>query len=176
MTEISHVTGKDNVVADALCRHPEQAGQSYDYLSTEEQEMDLLCAHLFNITTTGEDTTLCVDDFGSSTQHLPQGDSSPVDYSEEVLENMSLPSPSKIGVDVCTASSFVTADLEVSAFSDAYPNCSDFQMKYAALQYHVGSDKHQTFPDYKIGNGLLIYFDGLKSKVCCAHLSSRSVT
>jgi hypothetical protein len=42
----------------------------------------------------------------------------------------------------------------------------DFQTKYAALQEHVGSDKHQTFPDYTIRNGLLIYFDGLKSRVC----------
>ncbi len=40
---------------------------------------NLLCAHLFNITTTGEDTTLCVDDFGSTTQHLLHDDSSPMD-------------------------------------------------------------------------------------------------
>ncbi len=55
------------------------------------------------------------------------------------MENLTLPSPSNIGVDV-------TADLEASVFSDAYPKCSDFQTKYAALQEHVGSDKHQTFP------------------------------
>ncbi len=92
--------------------------------------------------------------------------SSPVDYSEEVVENLTLPSPSKIGVDGYAASLFVKADLKASAFSDAYPKCSDFQTKYAALQEHVGSDKHQTFPDYTIRNGLLIYFDGLKSRVC----------
>jgi hypothetical protein len=109
---------------------------------------------------------LCVDDFGSTTQHLPHDDSSPVDYSEEVVENLTLPSPSKIGVDGYAASSFVTADLEASVFSDAYPKCSDFQTKYAALQEHVGSDKHQTFPDYTIRNDLLIYFDGLKSRIC----------
>jgi hypothetical protein len=131
MTEISHVAGKDNVVVDALSRYPELAGQSYDHLLPEEQEMDLLCAHLFNITTTGGDTTLCVDDFGSTTQHLPHDDSSPVDYSEEVVENLTLPSPSKIGVNGSAASSFVTADLEASAFSDAFPKCSDFQTKYA---------------------------------------------
>jgi hypothetical protein len=166
MTEISHVAGKDNVVADALSRYPELAGQSYDHLLPEEQEMDLLCAHLFNITTTGGDTTLCVDDFGSSTQLLPHDDSSPVDYSEEVVENLTLPSPSKVGMDGYAASSFVTADLEASVFSDAYPSCSDFQTKYAALQEHIGSDKHHTFPDYTIRNGLLIYFDGLKSRIC----------
>jgi hypothetical protein len=49
MTEISHVTGKDNVVADALSRYPELVSQSYDHLLTEEREMDLICAHLFNI-------------------------------------------------------------------------------------------------------------------------------
>ena len=27
-------------------------------------------------------------------------------------------------------------------------------------------DKHQTFPDYTIQNSLLIFFDGLKSRVC----------
>ncbi len=70
------------------------------------------------------------------------------------------------GVDGYTASLFVTTDLEVSAFSDVYPNCSDFQTKYGALQQHVGSDKHPTFPDYTILNGLLIYFDGLKSRIC----------
>jgi hypothetical protein len=79
MSEISHVAGKHNVVADALSRYPELSGKSYDHLLPEEQEMDLLCAHLFNITTTGGDTTLCVDDFGSTTQHLPHDDSSPVD-------------------------------------------------------------------------------------------------
>jgi hypothetical protein len=50
MTEISHVTGKDNVVDDALSRYPELVDQSYDHLLPEEQEMDLLCGHLFNIT------------------------------------------------------------------------------------------------------------------------------
>ena len=49
MTEISHVAGKDNVVADALSRYPEMAGQSYDHLLPEEDEMDLLSASLFNI-------------------------------------------------------------------------------------------------------------------------------
>ncbi len=93
MTEISHVTGKDNVVADALSRYPESAGQSYDHLLPEEQEMDLLCAHLSNITITGGDIALRVDDFGSTTQHRPHDDSSPVDYSEEVVENLTLPSP-----------------------------------------------------------------------------------
>jgi hypothetical protein len=132
MMEISHIVGK-----------PELAGQSYDHLLPEEQEMDLLCAHLFNITTTGGDTTLCVDDFGTTTQHLPHDDSTPVDYSVEVVENLTLPSPSKIGMNDYAACSFVTADLEVSAFSNAYPNCSDFQTKYAALQEHVSSDKHQ---------------------------------
>jgi hypothetical protein len=166
MTEISHVDGKDNVVVDALSRYPESAGKSYDHLLSEDQEMELLCDHLFNITTTGGDITLCVDDFGSTTEHRPHDDSSPVDYSEEVVENLTLPSPSNIGVDGYAASSFVTADLEASVFSDAYPKCSDFQTKYAALQDHVGSDKHQTFPDCTIRNGLLIYFDGLKSRVC----------
>jgi len=128
------------VVADALSRYPELADQSYDHLLPEEQGMDLLCTHLFNITTTGGDTTLCVDDFGSTTQHLPHDDSTPVDYSEEVVENLTLPSLSKIGVDGYAASSFVTVD--VSAFSDAYSKCSDFQAKDAALQEHVGSDKH----------------------------------
>ncbi len=128
--------------------------------------MDLLCVHLFNITTKGGDSTLCVDDFGTTTQVLTHHDSSPVDYSEEVVENLTLPSHSKIGVDGYTASSFVSTDLEVSAFSDTYPNCSDFQTKYATLQEHVESDKHQTFPDYTILNGLLMYLDGLKSRVC----------
>jgi hypothetical protein len=128
--------------------------------------MDLLCAHLFNITTTGGDTTLCGDDFVSTIQHLSHDDSSPVDYSEEVVENLTLPFPSNIGVDDYAASSFVTADLEASIFSDAYPTSSDFQTKYDALQEHVGSDKHQKFPDYTIRNGLLIYFVGLKSRVC----------
>jgi hypothetical protein len=91
---------------------------------------------------------------------------SPIDYSKEVVENLTLPVPSKIGVDGYAASSFVTADLEVSIFSHDYPKCSDFQKKYASLQEHVGSDKHQTLPDYTIRNCLLIYFDGLKSRVC----------
>ena len=126
MTEIFHVAVKDNVVVDDLSRYPELAVQSYDHLLPEEQEMDLVCAHLFNITTTGGDTTLCVDDFGSTTQHLSHDDSSPVDYSEEVVENLTLPPPSKISVDGYAASSCVTADLEVRAFSAAYPNCLAF--------------------------------------------------
>ncbi len=54
---IAHVSGKDNVVSDDLSRYPELVGQSYDHLLPEYQEMDLLCVHLFNITTTGRDTT-----------------------------------------------------------------------------------------------------------------------
>ncbi len=80
------------------------------------------------------------------------------------MQNLSLSSPSKIGVDGYAASSFVSADLEASVFSDAYAKCSDFQTKYAALRERVGSDNHQTFSDYTIRNGLLI--DGLKSRVC----------
>jgi hypothetical protein len=166
MTEISHVAGKDNVVVDVLSRYPELVVQNYDRLLPEEQEMDLLCVHLFNITSTGGDTTLCVDDFGSTTQVLQHDDSSPVDYSEEVVENLTFTSPSKVGMDGYAASSFVTVHLEASVFPDTYPKCSDFQKKYAALQEHVGSDNHQTFPDYTIRNGLLIYFDGLKSRIC----------
>jgi hypothetical protein len=108
MTETSHVTENDNVVTDALSRWISYA------------------VRLLNITTTGEDTTLCVGDLGSTSQHLSHDDSSPVDYSEEVVENLTLPSPPKIGVDDYTTSSFVTADLEVSIFSDVYPKCSDF--------------------------------------------------
>ncbi len=37
---------------------------------------------------------------------------------------------------------------------------------YDTLQEHGGSDKHETFPDYSIRDGLLIYFDGLKPRVC----------
>jgi hypothetical protein len=121
MTEISHVTGKDNVVADSLSQYPELVVQSYDHLLPEKQEMDLLCTHFFNITTTGGVTTLCVDDFGSTTQHLSHDDSSPVDYSKEVVENLTLPFPSKIGMDDYTASSFVKVELEGSVFSDVLP-------------------------------------------------------
>ncbi len=125
---------KDNVVADVLSRYPELAGQSYDHLLSEKREMDLLCAHPFNITTTGGDATLCVDDVGSTTQHLAHKDYSPVDYSEVVVENLSLPPPSKIGVDGYAASSFVSVDSETSAYYDTYPKCSDFQTMYVALQ------------------------------------------
>jgi hypothetical protein len=41
MMEISHVVGKQNVVGGALSRYPELAGQRYDHLLPEEQEMDL---------------------------------------------------------------------------------------------------------------------------------------
>ena len=88
MTEISHVAGKDNVVADALSRYPEMAGQSYDHLLPEEVEMDLLSASLFNISTAGGDTSLGVDDFGSATQDLPHADiptPASVAYSEEIF-------------------------------------------------------------------------------------------
>ena len=102
MTEISHVSGKDNVVADALSRYPEIAGQSYDHLLPEEHEMDLLCASLFNISTADGDTSLGADDFGSATQDLPHAHTptpTPVAYSEEVVENLIFSPPSKIGVD-----------------------------------------------------------------------------
>ena len=60
-------------------------------------------------------------------------------------------------MDGYTVTSFVITDLEVGAYSDSYLTCSDFQAKYAALQQHTGVDKHQTFPDYTIQNGLLIF-------------------
>ena len=124
MTEISHVSGKDNVVANALSRYPEMTGQSYDHLLPEEHEMDLLCDTLFNITTAGGDTTLGVDDFGSTTQDLTHSDAptpSPVAYSEEVVENLIFSPPSKICVDDYATTSLVTVDLEVGVFFDAYP-------------------------------------------------------
>jgi hypothetical protein len=49
MTEISHVQGSGNVVADALNRYPEETGLSYDHLLPDEHDMDLVCAHFFNL-------------------------------------------------------------------------------------------------------------------------------
>jgi hypothetical protein len=49
MTEISHVKGSDNVVADALSRYPEEMGQRYDHLLPDEHDMDLVCSHFFNL-------------------------------------------------------------------------------------------------------------------------------
>jgi hypothetical protein len=95
--------------------------------------MDLLCVRLFNITTTGGDTGLCVDDFGSTTQHLAHEDYSPVDYSEEIVENLSLPPPSKIDVDGYSVSSFASVDLEASAFYDVYPKCSESMTHYRSM-------------------------------------------
>ena len=130
MTEISHVTGKDNVVPDVLSRYPEMTVQNYDHLLSEEHEMDLLCVTLFNITTDGGDATLDVDDFGSTTQDLSHTDAltpSPVTYSEEVVGNLIYSPPSKICVDDYAVTSFVTVDLEVGSYSDTYPTYSGFQ-------------------------------------------------
>ncbi len=59
MTEISHVTGKDNVVADALSRYPELVGQSYDHLLPEEQEM-ISYVFTFSISRLREGILRCV--------------------------------------------------------------------------------------------------------------------
>ena len=63
MTEISHVKGSGNVVADALSRYPEETGQSYDHLLPDEHDMDLVCGHPFNLS-----SGLNMDDFGSLSQ------------------------------------------------------------------------------------------------------------
>ena len=102
MTEISHVKGSDNVVADALSRYPEETGQSYDHLLPDEHDMDLVCAHFFNLS-----SGLSMDDFGSLSQDdtvphvdvsldgngddLLNSSTTPQAYSENVLEDLTLP-------------------------------------------------------------------------------------
>ena len=145
MTEISHVKGSDNVVADALSRYPEETGQSYDHLLPDEHDMDLVCAHFFNLS-----SGLSMDDFGSLSQDdtvphvdvsldgngddLLNSSTTPQAYSENVLEDLTLPLDpvSKLclnGYDL----SFISADLEARTFIEAYPKCSDFQKQFETL-------------------------------------------
>jgi hypothetical protein len=73
MTEVSHLKVSDNVVTDALSRYPEETGQSYDHLLPDEHDMDLVCAHSFNLS-----SGLIMDEFGSLSQDdtLPHVDAS----------------------------------------------------------------------------------------------------
>jgi hypothetical protein len=138
MTEISHVKGSDNVVADALSRCPEETGQSYDHLLPDEHDMDLVCAHFFNLS-----SGLIMDDFGSLSKDdtVPQVDAlfdglgadlldsrtTPRSYSENVLEDLdlTLDPVSKLCLDGYDLS-LVSADVEAHTFIEAYPKCSDF--------------------------------------------------
>jgi hypothetical protein len=90
------------VVADALDRYPEETGKIYDHLLSDEHDMDLVCSHLFNLS-----SGLSMDDFGSLSQDdtVPHVDSSlkgdgddlldsitvPRAYSENVIEDLTLP-------------------------------------------------------------------------------------
>ena len=178
MTEISHVKGSDNVVADALSRYPEETGQSYDHLLPDEHDMDLVCAHFFNLS-----SGLSMDDFGSLSQDdtvphvdvsfdgngddLLNSSTTPQAYSENVLEDLTLPLDpvSKLCLDGYDLS-FVSADLEARTFIEAYPKCSDFQKQFETLSQHTGDVRHPTFPDFAIRNGVLHFLDGVRSRVC----------
>ena len=176
MTEISHVKGSDNVVADALSRYPEETGQSYDHLLPDEHDTDLVCARFFNLS-----SGLNMDDFGSLSQtdtvphvdasfggeHLLDSSSTPRAYSEDVLEDLTVPlNPvSKLcfgGYDL----SFVSADLEAHTFIEAYPKCSDFQRQFEAISQNTGDVRHPTFPDFSVRHGVLHFLDGIRSRVC----------
>ena len=178
MTEISHVKGSDNVVADDLSRYPEETGQSYDHLLPDEHDMDLVCAHFFNLS-----SGLSMDDFGSLSQDdtVPHVDASstgngaelldpstaPRAYSENVLEDLTLPlNPvSKLCLDGYDLS-LVSADVEAHTFTEAYPQCLDFQKHFEALSQHTGDVRHPTFPDFSVRNDVLHFTDGVGSHVC----------
>jgi hypothetical protein len=88
MTEISHVKGSDNVVADTLNRYPEETGQIYDHLLPDEHDMDLVCAHFFNLS-----SGLSMDDFGSLSQAdtVPHVDASFGGNGDDLLDSSSTP-------------------------------------------------------------------------------------
>jgi hypothetical protein len=126
------------VVADVLSRYPEETGQSYDHLSPDEHDIDLVCAHFFNLS-----SGLSMDDFGSLSQadtvswedvsfdsdgvDLLDSGTTPRAYSENVIEDLTLTLDpvSKLCLDGYDLS-FVSADLETHTFIEAYPKCSDF--------------------------------------------------
>ncbi len=96
------MNGSDNVVPDALSRYPEETGHSYDHLLPDEHDMDLVCAHFFNLS-----SELIMDDFGSLSQDDPvphvdvslkgngadllDSSTTPRAYSENVFEDLTLP-------------------------------------------------------------------------------------
>jgi hypothetical protein len=187
MTEISHVKGSDNVVADDLSRYPEETGQSYDHLLPDEHDMDLVCSHFFNLS-----SGLIMDDFGSLSQDdtVPHVDVSlkvngvdlldsstiPRAYSENMLEDLTLPLDpvSKLclgGYDL----SLVSADMEARTFIEVYPKCSDFQKQFETLSQHTGDVRHPTFPDFSFRNGVLHFLTNVQLNLPCKKLSTRKL-
>jgi hypothetical protein len=178
MTEISHVKGSDNVVADVLSRYPEETGQSYDHLLPDEHDMDLVCAHFFNLS-----SGLSMDDFGSLSQddtvphvdpslkgngaHLLDSSTVPRASSDNVLEDLTFPlNPvSKLCLDGYDLS-LVSADVETNTFTETYPQCPDFQKQFETLSQYTGDVRHPTFPDFSVRNGVLHFLDGVRSRVC----------
>ena len=106
-----------------------------------------------------------MDDFGSLSQDdtVPHVDVSlkvngadlldsstiPWAYSENVLEDLtlSLDPVSKLCLDGYDLS-LVSADVEAHTFTEAYPQCPDFQKQFEALSQHTGDVRHPTFPDF----------------------------
>ena len=159
--------GSDNVVADALSRYPEETGQSYDQLLTDEHDMDLVCAHFFSLS-----SGLSMDDFGSLSQDdtvphvdvslkgnaadLLDSSTTPRAYSVNVLEDLTLPLDpvSKLCLDGYDLS-LVSVDMEVRTFIEAYPKCLDFQKQFESLSQHTGDVRHPPFPDFSFRNDAL---------------------
>ena len=66
MIEIAHIPGKDNIVADALSRYPQENGPSYEHMVDQEGIVDLDCYHLLSFQSLHA-RALNVDDVATST-------------------------------------------------------------------------------------------------------------
>jgi hypothetical protein len=158
MIEIAHIPGKDNIVADALSRYPQENGPSYEHLVDQEGIVDLDCYHLPSFQSLHA-RDLQVDDFTTSTSVSAAEKASLVHAlaAEQAAtsEDVEVEQVSRVSMEDLTqahaegyASSMLSATVELEAFVTSYQDCTDFKGIYNALHASTDINLQYVYPEY----------------------------
>jgi hypothetical protein len=157
MIEIVHIPDKDNIVADALSRYPQENGPSYEHVVDQEGIVDLDCYHLLSFQSPHA-RALQVDNFATPNSVSATEQAALVHEwaGEQAVssEGMEVEQIARVSMEDLTqaqaegyASSMLSVSVELEDFVAEYHDCTDFKDIYKSLSTSTDVNPEHVYPD-----------------------------